>query len=267
MSLPTNRSTNVKENKEKRNREKILAGPGSEFSLANPEDFELDYYDYNVTNAGAAPGSYLGMDPAYLIWIPPIDDAIKYDEIDSDQGSDTDEHIDPDYEEISTDFRSPLSNCTTETPIDEPPRAVPYNKYNESDTNYNDHNVKHFEAANELNEINSISRQISFTSTLSSSCSTSGYKWPINSIQMKDFQSKASAVKVLQCRTNDEQHEDEKDYDTEKETAVVKSSNITEYYELDDIQFADEENDINDYTGNSQYDCRDNKNSLVSTSR
>lgn len=35
---------------------------------------ELDYYDYNVVNAGAAPGSYLGMDPAYCIWIPPIDD-------------------------------------------------------------------------------------------------------------------------------------------------------------------------------------------------
>lgn len=61
------RTTNVKESKEKKNREKLLAGPGSEFSLANPEDFELDYYDYNVMNAGAAPGSYLGMDPAYLV--------------------------------------------------------------------------------------------------------------------------------------------------------------------------------------------------------
>lgn len=66
-STATIRTTNVKESKEKRNREKLLAGPGSEFSLANPEDFELDYYDYNVMNAGAAPGSYLGMDPAYLV--------------------------------------------------------------------------------------------------------------------------------------------------------------------------------------------------------
>lgn len=33
---------------------------------------ELDYYDYNVANAGAAPGSYLGMDPAFLLWIPPL---------------------------------------------------------------------------------------------------------------------------------------------------------------------------------------------------
>ncbi|XP_061393750.1 uncharacterized protein LOC133329276, partial [Musca vetustissima] len=74
ISSATIRSTNAKESKEKQNRKKLLARPGSEFSLGNQEDFELDYYDYNVTNAGAAPGSYLGMDPAYLIWIPPFDD-------------------------------------------------------------------------------------------------------------------------------------------------------------------------------------------------
>lgn len=46
---------------------------GSEFSLPGPEhDLELDYYDYNVTNAGGVPGSLLGMDPAYLLWIPPF---------------------------------------------------------------------------------------------------------------------------------------------------------------------------------------------------
>uniref|UniRef100_A0A1I8N531 Netrin receptor UNC5 n=1 Tax=Musca domestica TaxID=7370 RepID=A0A1I8N531_MUSDO len=74
ISSATIRSTNAKESKEKQNRKKLLARPGSEFSLGTQEDFELDYYDYNVTNAGAAPGSYLGMDPAYLIWIPPFDD-------------------------------------------------------------------------------------------------------------------------------------------------------------------------------------------------
>ncbi|TGZ54212.1 Neuronal acetylcholine receptor subunit alpha-5, partial [Temnothorax longispinosus] len=62
-----------KETKDRRNRERLLQGPGSEFSLTNPEtDMEIDYYDYNVANAGAAPGSYLGMDPAFLLWIPPL---------------------------------------------------------------------------------------------------------------------------------------------------------------------------------------------------
>ncbi|XP_014612298.1 PREDICTED: uncharacterized protein LOC106791281 isoform X3 [Polistes canadensis] len=49
-----------KETKDRRNRERLLHGPGSEYSIINPEmDLELDYYDYNVANAGAAPGSYL----------------------------------------------------------------------------------------------------------------------------------------------------------------------------------------------------------------
>jgi hypothetical protein len=48
---------------------------GSDFSIVGPDtDLELDYYDYNVVNAGAAPGSYLGMDPAFLVWIPPLDE-------------------------------------------------------------------------------------------------------------------------------------------------------------------------------------------------
>nr|CAD7261801.1 unnamed protein product [Timema shepardi] len=69
-SLSRNGS-NPKENKDKRNLERLLAG--SEFSLTGQDtDLELDYYDYNVSNAGAVPGSYLGMDPAYLVWIPPF---------------------------------------------------------------------------------------------------------------------------------------------------------------------------------------------------
>ncbi|KAK9880256.1 hypothetical protein WA026_010131 [Henosepilachna vigintioctopunctata] len=68
------RNTIPKETKDKKNRAKLLAGPsGSDFSICGNEmDLELDYYDYNVRNAGAAPGSYLGMDPAFLIYIPPI---------------------------------------------------------------------------------------------------------------------------------------------------------------------------------------------------
>ncbi|XP_060524261.1 uncharacterized protein LOC132700756 isoform X2 [Cylas formicarius] len=77
VSTATIRSTNAKATKDKRNREKLLAGPtGSEFSIAGQDtDLEFDYYDYNVVNAGAAPGSYLGMDPAFLVWIPPLDES------------------------------------------------------------------------------------------------------------------------------------------------------------------------------------------------
>ncbi|XP_036326981.1 uncharacterized protein LOC118739644 isoform X2 [Rhagoletis pomonella] len=73
VSTANIRTTNAKESKDKQNRKKLLARPGSEFSLGNQEELELDYYDYNVINAGAAPGSYLGMDPAQLIWVPPLE--------------------------------------------------------------------------------------------------------------------------------------------------------------------------------------------------
>ena len=46
----------------------------SDFSIYGVDnDLEMDYYDYNVVNSAATPGSFLGMDPSYLIWIPPID--------------------------------------------------------------------------------------------------------------------------------------------------------------------------------------------------
>lgn len=53
----------------------MTTSAGSDFSLTGQDvDLEIDYYDYNVVNAGAAPGSYLGMDPAFLVWIPPLDE-------------------------------------------------------------------------------------------------------------------------------------------------------------------------------------------------
>lgn len=64
------RTTNEKESKEKRNRETLMNRPGSDFSLTNPEDMEMDYYDYNVTNASAAPGSYFSI--SHLMWIPSL---------------------------------------------------------------------------------------------------------------------------------------------------------------------------------------------------
>ncbi|PNF30742.1 hypothetical protein B7P43_G06106, partial [Cryptotermes secundus] len=71
---PNSRQKNsAKERKEKCNLERLLASGCSELSLAAGDtDLELDYYDYNVSNAGAVPGSFLGMDPQYLVWIPPF---------------------------------------------------------------------------------------------------------------------------------------------------------------------------------------------------
>uniref|UniRef100_A0A6P7GEA4 Uncharacterized protein LOC114336299 n=1 Tax=Diabrotica virgifera virgifera TaxID=50390 RepID=A0A6P7GEA4_DIAVI len=61
VNKATIKSTSVKETKEKKNRERLMLGPtGSDFSISAQDiDLEMDYYDYNVVNAGAAPGSYL----------------------------------------------------------------------------------------------------------------------------------------------------------------------------------------------------------------
>lgn len=61
----------------------------------------MDYYDYNVVNAGAAPGSYLGMDPAFLVWIPPLAPG-ETDLLDANDDDDDEPH----YEEISVEGRS-----------------------------------------------------------------------------------------------------------------------------------------------------------------
>lgn len=47
----------------------------SELSVAGTEaDLEYDYYDYDVGNASAAPGSLFGMDPTLMPWMIDIDD-------------------------------------------------------------------------------------------------------------------------------------------------------------------------------------------------
>lgn len=122
--------------------EKLLAG--SDFSLANPEDMELDYYDYNVTNASAAPGSYLGMDPAmYMVWIPPlmsemVDDSVaeeefeegaeepetekRTDDVDDNKCDLMEEHH---YEEILPRHKGIDPGSNTETPSEEVPPKLP----------------------------------------------------------------------------------------------------------------------------------------------
>ncbi|XP_043647981.1 uncharacterized protein LOC122616553 [Drosophila teissieri] len=118
VSTATIRTTsNPKESKEKQNRRKLLARPGSEFSLGNQEELEMDYYDYNVINAGSAPGSYLGMDPAYLIWIPPFEEVAEREEDDKTPEPEPDPERDerqPLYEEIRMPkyghYLSPASN-------------------------------------------------------------------------------------------------------------------------------------------------------------
>ena len=72
---------------------------GSEFSLTAP-DLELDYYDYNVQNA--VPGSYLSMDPAFCLWIPPFAPGVWDEEIEMVETTDPYKSSESVYDKTST---------------------------------------------------------------------------------------------------------------------------------------------------------------------
>lgn len=203
-STATIRTTSQKESKDKRNRQKLLAGPGSEFSLANPEELELDYYDYNVINAGAAPGSYLGMDPAYLVWIPPLDQGNIIRELT--EKEDTSDRESPQYEEILPRHENIDPGSNTETPDEETP------------------SLSNTKTTLMMRKIPGVPE-------------TSG-------IQLQDF-TKVRAAKYPQLAgrlipTRENRDEEEE----EKETSVVKSP--SNYFEMDDIKFADDDHDHDD---------------------
>lgn len=269
ISVSTNRSVNIKESKEKKNREKLLAGPGSEFSLA-PEDMEMDYYDYQIINAGAAPGSYLGMDPAYLVWIPPLEDGNAHtdDEHSEANGnsnsSDATTHSDeePHYAEISSSYDS----VTVHRNHEQAPELPPLNNKSIAPitNNYID------EKCRNSTDLNKVLIANAFTAADDDVDSPKGLrrksggnllsrKMPaVDAIPMTEFRSKKSnssarctespaKVHRTQSYHNQEQRcsyaSDDKDIGTEKETAVVKSpsDDFQNYYELDDIQFADDD--------------------------
>ena len=249
-STATIRATNVKESKEKQNREKLLAGPGSEFSLANPEDFELDYYDYNVINAGAAPGSYLGMDPAYLVWIPPLDDGNIIKEMD-------DEADEPYYEEILPKFPHIDPGSNTETPSeDDVPCLPPPNNNNSvlagssisnSSKNYRNTEICKILAANALSSSSNDGIYKTDDPSVIEDCATVLVK-NMELIQMQEFaptNSRNNRIKKKFINSPVRVHSRKSNLTEEKETTVVKSPSDNKIisFGLDDIQFADDEVD------------------------
>lgn len=273
ISVSTNRSVNIKESKEKKNREKLLAGPGSEFSLAPLEDMEMDYYDYNVDFAGAAPGSYLGMDPAYLVWIPPIDDGTEHTEDEhsdancnnnsnsnSNESSDaTHSEEEPHYDEISPTYEHIGNRKYDEAPELPPPNKISISPESNNYIEEKSRNSNKVLIANAFSAIDDVDSPKGIRRKMAGN--VYARKMPVvDAIPMTEFKSKKSHGNVrhtespakvhrTQSYQNQEQRcsyaSDDKDMGTEKETAVVKSpsDNFKDYYELDDIQFADDDSD------------------------
>ncbi len=157
-----------------------------------------------------------------------------------------DDDAEPHYEEILPKYHHSVDpGSNTETPSeDEAPNLPPLNNVMRFKENGN-RNLKNDEisrvlAANALNEDDSPKR---CSSQRSSSSEISNPKHRFDVIQMAEFSNKnkknSSPVRVHSRKIIEPE---------EKETAVVKSpsdSNLNEYYELDDIQFADDEEENN----------------------
>ena len=171
---------------------------------------EMDYYDYNVINASAAPGSYLGMDPAFLVWIPPIDESGK---ILSDSES---EDILPTHSDIDpgSNKESPEEDEAPQIPKKPPRRSLKSPSSDDAKTitagSLNPREI--------LSKINFLQRKVTAK--------------PNESIENKTPILRKPDAKRISA--------------IEKETSEEKTlgdNKISEYYELSDIKFADDEED------------------------
>lgn len=211
------RLNNQKESKEKKNREKLLENPGSQYSLSTQEEMEMDYYDYNVINASAAPGSYLGMDPAFLVWIPPIDEM---------------GNILSDDEEILPNHRNFDAGSNKESPEDESPRipTKPPRKSLKSPSTIESKPI----TSSSLSP-KEILRKLNFLRGRATEKPTGASNENLENKALSYTKPEVKRISVI-----------------EKETSVIKSpsdNKISEYYELSDIKFADDEEELGGGSG------------------
>lgn len=209
---------NQKESKEKKNREKLLENPGSQYSLSTQEEMEMDYYDYNVINASAAPGSYLGMDPAFLVWIPPIDES---------------GNILSDDEEILPTHRGFDPGSNKESPEEDEAPKIPTKPPRRSLKSPSTDEIKPITSGSLSPK--EILRKLNFLRGRATEKPTGASS---ENLENKALSYKKPEVKRISV--------------IEKETSVIKSpsdNKISEYYELSDIKFADDEEEL----GGSSY--------------
>lgn len=189
-----------------------MATPGSQYSLSTQEEMEMDYYDYNVINASAAPGSYLGMDPAFLVWIPPIDDSGKIlSDSESEDIMPVHSHINPGSGKGSPEgdkmpVKPPRRNL--KSPLSEESKAIT-SRSQKSANLFSEINLCQKKDCRKIKNIESLKNQVPpFT---------------------KSDKQTSQAI--------------------EKETIVIRSPNeskISKYYEISDIKFADDDEEIGD---------------------
>ncbi|XP_050563377.1 uncharacterized protein LOC118276239 isoform X1 [Spodoptera frugiperda] len=221
---------NPKHTKESCNRRLLR----SDLSLTSHPEMEIDYYDYEVNNAGSVPGSYLGMDPAFLVWIPPLEEGDILKEID--------ENKVPIYEEILPKDLHPDPGSNTESPEDRPSSSTlkrnPDNRINRSNESIKSFR-KVIEKGNIIHPLNFSISDLQNSPKMAKRNKKKKAESPVT-IQMKDLTLTRSPVRV-------HRKENRSDYDTstlkrvneakEKDSATLKRNDFS------DIKFADENSD------------------------
>ncbi|KAH8371207.1 hypothetical protein KR093_006540 [Drosophila rubida] len=260
VSTATIRTTsNPKESKDQQNRKKLLTRPGSEFSLGNQEELEMDYYDYNVINAGAAPGSYLGMDPAYCIWIPPFEETPeREDEDKTPEPASVPEETNPLYEEIEMPkyghYLCPGSKGTTtdNTPSSEE-RSLPSSQQQSKATSPCETHQKSSTSPKTPSKqptpyMSRKQRRLARQQLKLSSDLGAGLRSGSETLRPSASAAIKHVTEIAGVHQNVAKMTDSVDSSqsmtgsyVEKETLVEKgSSDLQEYLDLNDIQFADE---------------------------
>lgn len=178
------------------------------------------------------------MDPAYLVWIPPLDDGNIINEVENE--------MEPHYEEILPHHGLEIDpGSNTETPENEiQPELPPPNRQNTSKTNPGNRTLENMQMTkkNLLNDRHEDRMEkITDEIQLQELSSPKYFNRKITSAASIVVSSPVRKVSGRKEATTNVDND-------EKETTVVKSpsDNITDYYGLDDIQFADDDDEDDD---------------------
>ncbi|CAG4935189.1 unnamed protein product [Parnassius apollo] len=208
----------------------------SDLSLTSHPEMEIDYYDYEVNNAGSVPGSYLGMDPAFLVWIPPIEDGDIIKEIDENKSLK--------YEEVIPKELRPDPGSNTESPEDRPPSST-LRRNADNRTNRSNESIKSMrkvmDRGNIIHPLNFSISDLQHSPRVTKKNKRKREENPV-SIPMKDLTLNMSPVRVHRSETKN-------DYDN---SSTLKRVNDTSRETKDDtlkrtdavdLRFADENSD------------------------
>ncbi|XP_047990679.1 uncharacterized protein LOC125229781 [Leguminivora glycinivorella] len=224
---------NPKHNKESCNRRLLR----SDLSLTSHPEMEIDYYDYEVNNAGSVPGSYLGMDPAFLVWIPPIEEGDIIKEIDENKI----------YEEILPKELRPDPGSNTESPEDRPSCSTLKRTEREKPDNKSIRSNESIKSSRKVHDRSNIIHPLNFSITdlqNSPRLPKRTRKKKDDVIQMKELTLTRSPVKVHRRDKSDNDNTLKRVHDTARETKDYDT--LRTNTDLDDIKFADDTDSSNE---------------------